>query len=362
MLGDNEIQKAIKVYNSLCDEVSKQIFLYRLAYEITGEKRYLEKIVRECTSDVLRAVGPADMDNGVSLFVQHCMSLDSDFVIYGIGHMGNLVLEELESRGLSHIKLCDRKANTQGLKEYKGFQVLTPEELVDQYKDHYVVIATTDFYNEVAGWLIHKGWDRNKLIFIHHNTNIICGDSDQYFPKDIIIPEQSEVFVDCGCYNGDTTLKFINWCNGDYEKVIALEPDKTNYELCKSALNDIRDVNLVNLGAWDKPDSLHFSMNAGGSAITETGDEIVHTDTIDHLLGGGRATFIKMDIEGAEANAIMGARETICRYKPKLAICVYHRKDDLIRIPSLLQELVPEYHFYIRHHTNLVVETVLYAI
>lgn len=87
---------------------------------------------------------------------------------------------------MSHIKFCDRKACTQGIKEYKGFQVLTPEELAGHYKEHYVVIATTDYYREVADWLIHQRWDRRKLIFVHQKTNIICGDSDQYFEKNII--------------------------------------------------------------------------------------------------------------------------------------------------------------------------------
>jgi hypothetical protein len=72
-------------------------------------------------------------------------------------------------------------------------------------------------------------------------------------------------------------------------------------------------------------------------------------------------TFIKMDIEGGEYNALVGAREIIREQKPKLAISVYHRDDDLIKIPLLIHEMLPEYRFYLRHHTPFNVDTVLYA-
>ena len=72
-------------------------------------------------------------------------------------------------------------------------------------------------------------------------------------------------------------------------------------------------------------------------------------------------TFIKMDVEGAEKNAILGAENTISRYKPRLAISIYHKPKDIIEIPTLLKELVPEYKFAIRHYSTNVYETVLYA-
>lgn len=72
-------------------------------------------------------------------------------------------------------------------------------------------------------------------------------------------------------------------------------------------------------------------------------------------------TFIKMDIEGAELEALEGAKTTIVKNKPKLAICLYHKPDDLWKIPLYLKDLVPEYKFYIRHHGKVRWETVLYA-
>ena len=83
---------------------------------------------------------------------------------------------------------------------------------------------------------------------------------------------------------------------------------------------------------------------------------------LDDLLQGEKVTFIKMDIEGKEYYALMGAKEIIAIQKPRLAISVYHRTDDIIKIPALLLELVPEYKFCIRHYSILSNETILYAL
>jgi hypothetical protein len=83
---------------------------------------------------------------------------------------------------------------------------------------------------------------------------------------------------------------------------------------------------------------------------------------IDSIEECKNATFIKMDIEGAEWDALHGARETIVRNKPQLAICLYHSDEDMIRLVEYVHSLVPEYKLYIRHHSRSDVETVLYAI
>lgn len=87
----------------------------------------------------------------------------------------------------------------------------------------------------------------------------------------------------------------------------------------------------------------------------------VHYDALGHILSEG-ASYIKMDIEGAELKALEEARNTIVNYKPKLAICVYHKPEDIIEIPLYIHKIVPEYRFYLRHHSKTAEETVLYAI
>ena len=75
-----------------------------------------------------------------------------------------------------------------------------------------------------------------------------------------------------------------------------------------------------------------------------------------------RVSFIKMDIEGAELRALRGAKYLIQKYKPKLAISIYHKPEDIIDIPNYIVDLVPEYKFYIRQYSYGYCETVLYAI
>ena len=86
----------------------------------------------------------------------------------------------------------------------------------------------------------------------------------------------------------------------------------------------------------------------------------IHTIDIDSVING-KVTFIKMDIEGAELNALKGAEKTIIRNKPKLAICIYHKPEDMWQIPRYIDSLVPEYKFYIRHFGMRYAGTILYC-
>lgn len=88
---------------------------------------------------------------------------------------------------------------------------------------------------------------------------------------------------------------------------------------------------------------------------------MIYTEKLDNLFIDTPITFIKMDIEGAEKESILGAKEIIKKYKPKLAICVYHKLEDIYMIPKMIKELVPEYKLYLRHHSLGMWETVCYA-
>lgn len=79
------------------------------------------------------------------------------------------------------------------------------------------------------------------------------------------------------------------------------------------------------------------------------------------MLKGKEATYIKMDIEGAEMAALEGARKTIAKFRPKLAISIYHEDDDLWKIPFYIKKQYPWYRLFIRHYTSVTTETVLYA-
>lgn len=96
--------------------------------------------------------------------------------------------------------------------------------------------------------------------------------------------------------------------------------------------------------------------------VTEKGTHKIPADTIDHLLKNEKVSFIKMDIEGAEMEALKGAAEVIKANKPGLAISIYHKPNDFYEIPLYIMALVPEYRLYVRHHSCFFADTVLYAV
>ncbi|WP_413852575.1 FkbM family methyltransferase [Candidatus Ruminimicrobium bovinum] len=200
--------------------------------------------------------------------------------------------------------------------------------------------------------------------------------ADQYFPKDIIKLIDSEVFVDCGAYTGDTIEKFIKNTNGKYKKIIAFEADKKNFsKLQKKKRNN---VFYFNLGIWYEKDILKFIQDETmSSKLQQTHVNInnlynfqniteqvikIDVDAIDNIPECSDMTFLKMDIEGAELNALKGAEKTIRKNKPKLAICIYHSNEDMLEIPEWLINLNMNYKLYIRHHFTNLTETIIYAI
>lgn len=191
----------------------------------------------------------------------------------------------------------------------------------------------------------------------------------QYFPADIMKPAENEVFIDGGAYVGDTAEDFIKHFvnrSGDkssYRKIYEWEPDEMNIRQMKKNLSRYHDIAVVPYGMWKKKTEIGFLQNGNaGSKIAKDGRRKVCVDSIDHLHMSEKVTFIKMDIEGSEKEALLGAERVIKRDKPKLAICIYHAPEDLYEIPFLIKSMVPEYRLYIRHHSDTFAETVVYAV
>lgn len=187
---------------------------------------------------------------------------------------------------------------------------------------------------------------------------------EQYFLDEIFEFSNDEMFVDIGAYDGDTILKFVRTVNNKYSKIIAFEPDSQSYKKLNRIIleNDLKSISTFNNGIWNKKGKLNF--NAIGkiqSAICDKGSNEIDVDTLDNILFDIPVTFIKMDIEGAEKEAIEGGKEIIKKYKPKLAICVYHKFEDMYEIPIMLKKLVPEYKIYFRCHVADLNEMVCYA-
>ncbi len=164
----------------------------------------------------------------------------------------------------------------------------------------------------------------------------------QYFPSDLIRLKEGECFVDCGAFDGDTLEEFLSACGGQFHEFIALEPDPANFAALELKLLDSR-ITAYQLAASSARAQLPFrGSGTVGSAVAPDGTSLVDCAPLDELLDGRSPSYIKMDIEGHELEALSGARETIRQYKPKLAVCVYHKADHLWKIPLLMKELQPD--------------------
>lgn len=185
-------------------------------------------------------------------------------------------------------------------------------------------------------------------------------EDQQYFETFLELQVEGESFVDVGAYDGYTTEEFIKRCP-KYKKIFLFEPEEENIDVAKKRLSTYQDIDFFALGLSDKKESLSFDVSGSSSKISNDGEVTIHVDALDNLIDE-EVTFIKMDIEGAEKQAIAGARGIIEKYHPKLAISVYHKKDDFWKIPEQILKIRDDYKLYLRHYTEGISETIMFFI
>lgn len=204
-----------------------------------------------------------------------------------------------------------------------------------------------------------------KLAFDCSNLNDIRS-YPQYFPDCLpeFTPSYDDIFIDAGAYTGDTLAAFMTKTKKQgCKKYYAFEPDAYNAQQLSSFIceQNLKFVEVMHCGLWSQPDILRFEgAHQTRSLISDSGKTTIKVESIDRLALG--ASFIKMDIEGAELEALKGASNQIKKFKPKLAIALYHKPGDLLDIPFFIKSLCPEYKFYLRIHSPMSEELVLYAI
>ncbi len=181
---------------------------------------------------------------------------------------------------------------------------------------------------------------------------------EQYFED--FMGYKNEIFVDAGGFDGDTTEEFISRYP-DYKKVYLFEPSESNLIKAKQRLSGRRDIDFRSLGLSDTDGTLSFNADAGSaSAVTQGEGDAISVVTLDSELKSEAISFIKMDLEGWEMNALRGAEETIRKNKPKLAIAVYHAAKDFREISQYVLSINPEYKVFLRHYTQGWSETVMF--
>lgn len=190
---------------------------------------------------------------------------------------------------------------------------------------------------------------------------------DIYFPGFLLL-RPDEVFVDCGAYNGDTFREFQSRVPS-WDTYVAFEPaagplQSLKSYVARSTLNG--KMQVYKIGLWSHEAKLKFIEENDVSRIVESGADVqgsvVSVTTIDNICRGMNVSYIKMDLEGSEMEALKGAQEVIAACKPKLAVSLYHKQSHLIEVFDYLRQLNSAYHFFFRIHTKVGSDAVLYAI
>jgi len=352
------------------------------------------------------------------------LNKDKKLIIYGAGNFGKVVFQVMMSLGFKVIGFLDRNAKPG--EHYQGTPVLVPEAqsfsfekkqniqivlavhnrdvepraIADMLKEigYTRIISPVSLYDICGRALCNRYWLTSRSYYRQHRDVIkatlscwaddtskklyrdilkyrITGDMDvsivpdlecQYVPIDIPSWKEPYRFVDCGAYDGDTILRFCE-IGIPIESLAAFEPDPDSFhKLSRFILEEcesIGDVSLWPCGLYSATTKMTFSSGMGESTrMSASGHDSVQCVSLDEAIPRFRPTLIKMDIEGAEYDALIGARRIIEKYRPGLAICVYHRPDDLWRIPLLIRRWDLGYEFYLRQHAFNGFDVVMYAI
>ncbi len=345
------IELMTQFYQRLRDDESKQI--YELKLQMNLKRDYVDFI--NGIIDLQKEWEISEYDD----CIQSCKG--KEIIIFGAGIDGKMTWYLLRQRGVQINYFCDNDREKWG-KNYCGVPVISAEQLKTNHRDGYVILASIKyaplFYSDLIGAYFPR-----KNIWYPRNGSLYATNGKQYFDCPEMVCEDGEIFIDCGCFDGETDKQFIAWCGGKYKRIIAFEPDAGNYKIAKRNCADIDNFEIYQAATGKTVGQSYFDMHASsGSRLNKSGESVVQTESIDHVLQGQKATFIKMDIEGAELDSLLGAETTIKKYKPKLAISIYHKEEDIFAIPNFIMSCRDDYRFYIRHYTSCTFETILYAL
>ncbi len=189
-----------------------------------------------------------------------------------------------------------------------------------------------------------------------------------YFPTDLVQVTGDDLFVDCGAFDGDTVRSFLHERHESFSKIVALEPDPVNFGKLENYVSklprNIRDKMIVYpMAAGACRGKVRFdATGTESSSVGSAGTMEIDCITLDEILDGAGSSYIKLDIEGAEPDALAGCRNAIKNASAVLAVCVYHRQDHVWRIPLMIREMSDQYRFFLRPHLLEGWDLVCYAI
>lgn len=345
---DYELYKRVKPYLEACDDnLSRSIIKIRINCSSHFLSQYgillpwIHKSYYRFHKKIIKLIDP----------IYRIDSLESisgkSIVVFGKGDGYKYTKSVLQRSDWRNNYRCIRDSYDQ-LKTIKENEILL-------FTGVYSSLRSEDLYGK-----IRKEYPNIQIL---ENSFLFGEIRNQYF--DVFVPQKEEFVIDCGAFDGKTEEQIYNWGGSNVKKIYAFELDSKNMERClkyceSKGLSNL--VEFINKGVSNKNETIYLNEESQGSCSSRIGHGTIPAKLVkldDEIKG--RVTMIKMDVEGAELDALIGATQMIKLQKPRLAICLYHKLSDIYEIPSFILSIVPEYRFVVRHYSSNEWETVLYA-
>ncbi len=242
--------------------------------------------------------------------------------------------------------------------QYHKFDFYFIKENIKKYYRTYQILEDEQSKKTMTAYLNTR--INNNICYIKK-----CMDHEQtYFQNDIFCIGEDEKYVDIGAFNGDSIKLFLEQCHGKYNKIYAFEPDDKNFRELEMYVKrkKLESISLYKTGTWKEKGILHFKEEGQESGVSPVGGDIeVCVDTLDNILNGRPVSLIKTNFRSGLLETLMGAKDTLKNYKPKLAIVVGFDEWLLITIPQYIKRIVPEYKMYLRYNRCMPACMTLYA-
>lgn len=352
--------------------------------------------------------------------IEKMRNMKSPLILFGAGDTREFNLNYFRDLGIMPAAFCDNSIEKIG-KMVGDIRILSFDEVKEKYPNAYFYITSQLYFCEIRNQLLSGGckeeqiseydiifqlqWEKTALEYYKQHENEMellykeladeaskrvlwnrlaflrtrrrsymfeVRGEEQYFDETLINLPEIGCFVDLGLYTGDTVLKFLELSGGNYRSIYGFEPDEDLYKIAEDSLKAYHGVTLVPKAVSDCDGEIAVEKSLGVMQTTETGVysstekpqktfSVCRLDTYFQSVSE-QIGMIKMDIEGAELSALHGAKRRIAEDKPCLAICVYHKAEDIIEIPAFCKSLVSSYQIYLRHYSDNQTETVCYLI
>ncbi|TYK65595.1 FkbM family methyltransferase [Colwellia echini] len=313
--------------------------------------------------------------NGIKIYRPHTSPTKNCTVLISVSCYSRQIADDLKEQGYN---IC--LDFNQCLKRFPTLlnQFILPEKLLDctnetknnlnKIKNLNLMFKDEESKNALQRILAFRLAPSSKT-YIENDWQV------QYFPNDLPLSsvlKRPIVMLDCGAFTGDTlpiALSFFKKHKIDVSSISLFEPNLNNNVVLQEVIEKFTtpEYLLINYpcGVWSKNTILNFELGAETSHIVNTKSERsvqVPVVSLDAVAYGYQPNLIKMDVEGAEIEAIKGARKIIRQYRPTLAISVYHKASHLWEVAFLINDINPNYNYYLRTHGDLGNEIILYAL